>query len=82
MVMLLDDRTARASSLPKPIVFVAASVIVPSSEPLVKIPLRLVPRHWAVVRLGLVSTCGGYLPRKQRDAERTRKWSGYVGVQD
>ena len=59
-----------------PIAFVAASVIVLGSKPLVKIPLGLVLRHWAVVRLGLVSTCADYLPRKQRYAERTRQWSG------
>ncbi len=43
------------------IAFVAASVIAPGFEPLVKIPLGLVLRRWAVLRLGLVSASAGYV---------------------
>lgn len=49
-----------STDTPQAIAFVAASVIAPGFEPLVKIPLGLVLRRWAVVRLGLVSTCAGY----------------------
>ena len=45
---------------PQAIAFVAASVIAPGFEPLVKIPLGLVLRRWAVLRLGLVSASAGY----------------------
>lgn len=45
---------------PQAIAFVAASVIAPGFEPLVKIPLGLVLRRWEVLRLGLVSASAGY----------------------
>ena len=50
-----------STDTPQAIAFVAASVIAPGFEPLVKIPLGLVLRRWAVVRLGLVSASAGYV---------------------
>lgn len=49
-----------STDTPQAIAFVAASVIAPGFEPLVKIPLGLVLRRWAVLRLGLVSASAGY----------------------
>lgn len=47
--------------VPQVTAFVAASIIAPGFEPLVKIPLGLVLRRGNVVRRGLVSTGVGYL---------------------
>ena len=49
-----------STDTPQAIAFVAASVIAPGFEPLVKVPLGLVLRRWAVLRLGLVSASAGY----------------------
>lgn len=49
-----------SSPAPQAIAFVAASVIAPGFEPLVKVPLGLVLRRGNVVRRGLVSAVAGY----------------------
>ncbi len=46
---------------PQAVAFVAASVIAPGFEPLVKIPLGLLLRRWAVLKRGLVSVAVGYV---------------------
>lgn len=45
---------------PQAVAFVAASVIAPGFEPLVKIPLGLLLRRWAVLKRGLLSVAVGY----------------------
>lgn len=49
-----------SEAVPQTIAFVAASIIAPGFEPLVKIPLGLALRNWTTVRRGLVATGVGY----------------------
>lgn len=64
LLMALGGAIAAASltseAVPQAIGFVAASIIAPGFEPIVKIPLGLVLRRWNVVRRGLLSVGVGY----------------------
>lgn len=46
--------------VPQAIAFIASSIIAPGFEPLAKIPLGLVLRHWELTRKGLIATIVGY----------------------
>lgn len=65
MLMALGGAIAAVGLVSDPVpqvtAFVAASIIAPGFEPLVKIPLGLVLRRGNVVRHGVVSTSVGYL---------------------
>jgi hypothetical protein len=46
--------------VPQAVAFVASAIIAPGFDPMTKVPLGLVLKHWALVRRGLESAVAGY----------------------
>ncbi|GGF08365.1 DUF389 domain-containing protein [Hymenobacter cavernae] len=46
--------------VPQAVAFVASAVIAPGFDPMTKIPLGLVLRHWSLIRRGVESALAGY----------------------
>ncbi|GAB3298466.1 DUF389 domain-containing protein [Hymenobacter tenuis] len=46
--------------VPQAVAFVASAIIAPGFDPMTKVPLGLVLRHWSLVRRGLESALAGY----------------------